>query len=153
MPAIAALLLVAWWRQWLPRRAWWIAVALQAALVASSVVALRTGEADEERVERVVASEASIERHEEAAELFLWASVGVLALLGAAAVVRRDTGARAVAALAVVGTLAIAGLGYRVGHAGGELVYRDGAARAYASAGANAPAVASHGDHDEDDDD
>ena len=35
VPVAAAVVLVPWWRGWLPARAWWLAVALQAALVAS----------------------------------------------------------------------------------------------------------------------
>lgn len=144
MPALAGGLLVAWWRGALPRRAWVIAVALQAVLVAGSVAALRTGEADEERVERVV-SERVIEQHEEAAERFTWAAGVVLVLAAAATVVRRDRSARRLAAVATLGTLCVTILGYRTGQAGGHLVYRDGAASAWAAgaggkaAGGSAP--------------
>ncbi len=80
MPLIAGGLLLAWWRAWLPRRAWLLAVGLQAILVGSGVLALRTGEVEEERVEGVVADR-YIESHEEAAEAFVWASGGVLGLM------------------------------------------------------------------------
>lgn len=75
MPLIAGGLVFAWWRNWLPWRAWLVAVGLQIVLVASGVVALRSGEVEEERVERVV-SESLIEAHEEAAEVFVWGSGG-----------------------------------------------------------------------------
>lgn len=69
LPIAALGLALALWRGWLPARAWVGLVVLQAMLVAGGVVALRTGEADEERVERTV-GEASIEAHEHAAQRF-----------------------------------------------------------------------------------
>lgn len=135
MPLITGGLLLAWWRKWLPARTWVIAVALQAALVGSGILALRSGEVEAERVEQVVA-ERFIEAHEEAAEAFVWAAGGVLAvmLLGLALSSRR-TGPVA-ATMATLGTLVVLGLGYRTGQAGGDLVYRHGAAQAYSSSGA-----------------
>lgn len=134
MPLITGGLLLAWWRNWLPARAWVIAVALQAVLVGSAILALRSGEAEAEPVERVVA-ERFIEEHEEAAEAFVWASGGVLAvmLLGLA-LSSRPSGPVA-ATVATVGTLVVLGLGYRTGQAGGDLVYRHGAAKVYSSGG------------------
>ena len=155
MPVIAAGLLIAWWRQWLPRRTMFVALVLQAVLVASSFIAMRTGEGEEERVEQVVASEASIEAHEEAAEVFLWASMALLALFAAAAFVPRETAARAFASAAVIGTLVVAGLGYQVGRAGGKLVYQEGAASAYAldaQTSTGQPGDSRHHDDDDDDD-
>ena len=136
MPLVASGMLFAWCQKWLPPRAWVIAVALQVVLVASGVLALRSGEAEAERVERVVA-ERFIEEHEEAAEAFVWASGGVLAVM-LLALVRssRRTGPVA-ATVATFGTLIVLGLGYRTGHAGGDLVYRHGAAQAYATGGAS----------------
>lgn len=136
MPLITGGLLLAWWRKWLPARSWVIAVALQAVLVGSGILALRSGEAEAERVERVVA-ERFIEEHEEAAEAFVWASGGVLAvmLLGLALSSRRS--GPVAATVATVGTLVVLGLGYRTGQAGGDLVYRHGAAQAYSSGGAS----------------
>jgi hypothetical protein len=136
MPLITGGPLLAWWRKWLPARSWVIAVALQAALVGSGILALRSGEAEAERVERVVA-ERFIEEHEEAAEAFVWASGGVLAvmLLGLALSSRRS--GPVAATVATVGTLVVLGLGYRTGQAGGDLVYRHGAAQVYSSGGAS----------------
>jgi len=132
MPLVAGFLLLAWWRDWLPRRSWWIAVGLQALLVAGGVAALQTGEADEEAVERVV-SERAIESHEEAAELFVWAAGAVLVLGSAAGLLSREAPARLLAAGTVAGTLAVLGLGVVTGHRGGELVYVHGAAAATAA--------------------
>lgn len=153
MPLLSFGLLLAWWRGWFRPRTWSIAVAAQALLAVSGFVAMRTGEADEERVERVVA-ESAIEAHEEAAELFTWSAVLVLALSVLPLLLHRRPAPAQVAALgASVATLAVLGLGYRVGAAGGELVYRHGAANAFTTAaGAQAlPATTPRGDRDDDD--
>jgi hypothetical protein len=134
MPLVAGGLLVAWWRGWLPARAWVLAIALQTLLVGSGALALRSGEAEEDRVENIVA-ERLIEAHEEAAEAFVWASGGVLGvMLLAMALSARRAGA-ATALVATLGTLVVLGLGYRTGQAGGDLVYRHGAAQAYVGSG------------------
>jgi uncharacterized membrane protein len=156
MPLLAGGLLLAWWRDWLPARAWAISVALQALLVASGVAALQSGEAEEDRVERVVA-ERHIEEHEEAAEAFVAASGAVLGAMLLGLVAARTRAGKPLAAAATVGTLVVLGLGYRTGQAGGALVYQHGAAAAYVGTGAARAAVAStpgfaddDGDHDED---
>jgi len=132
MPLISVALLAAWRGQWLPRRAWIVAVALQAILVISGVVAIRTGGTEEERVEKVVA-ESAIEAHEEAAEAFVWGAAVLLVLaLGAAALPDERT-ARMLATAATAGTLVVLFLGYRTGEAGGRLVYQHGAASVYAT--------------------
>ncbi len=151
MPFVAGGLLFAWWRKWLPARAWFLAIALQAILLGSGVLALRSGQAEEDRVERVVA-ERFIERHEEAAELFVWAGGGALVLMLVAGALGSRRSGLPTAAAATLGTLLVLVLGYRAGQAGGSLVYQHGAAQAYAGGaapGAAAPAVASG--HDDDD--
>ena len=75
--AIAALVFIR--RGARARTAWGISVAALAALLLSGWVSLQTGEQQEERVEDVVAEQA-IHGHEEAAELFLMTTAGVLAL-------------------------------------------------------------------------
>lgn len=132
MPLVSIALLAAWRSQWLPRRAWVIAVALQAVLVISGITAFRTGGAEEERVEKVVA-ESTIEAHEEAAEAFLWGAGILLVLSLAAAVLPNERNALATAAVATAGTLVVLFLGYRTGEAGGRLVYQHGAASVYAT--------------------
>jgi hypothetical protein len=135
MPLLAAGLLAAWRTNVLPRRAWLVAVALQALLLGGGIVGLRTGEAEEERVEKVVA-ERLIEAHEEAAEAFVWGSGTVLLLAIGALAVRTERTARTIALIATAGTLVVLFLAYRTGQAGGELVYRHGAASAYVAADA-----------------
>jgi len=131
----------------MPRRLWAGVAVVQLLLLGSAWVALETGQAQEETVERVVA-ERHIEAHEEAAERFLWlagaATVVVVAgLLGGP----RGEIARWAACAATAATLVAV---VPVGHSGGELVYRHGAASAYASTAADAlPATTAR--HDDDD--
>jgi len=141
MPLLAGGLALAWWRKWLPWRGWLVAVAVQLVLVGSSVLALRSGDAQADRVETVV-PEAFIEQHEEAAEVFTWATGGVLALMLGASLLRSRKVALPLATLATAGTLAVTGLGYRVGEAGGKLVYQHGAASAYTSTSTSPAPVA-----------
>lgn len=121
-----------------PRRVWAVPLAVAAALALSAFAATRTGEAEEDKVEEVLASEAPIHDHEEAGERFLVLS-GVLLLVATAGLARGTVGraARLVTAAGAVGLMAA---GWQVGHTGGELVYRHGAASAYG------PAADSSGD-------
>jgi len=131
------------WALWTGRvglRAWAVIVALQALLVAGGLVAMTTGEGDEDRVEAVV-QERALHLHEEYAEQFIWASGATLALAALVLVGRRTPVSNALAGAVVLATLGVAGLAVRVGHAGGELVYVHGAASAYAPAGPAASAA------------
>jgi hypothetical protein len=112
-----------------PRRAWLIPVAFAVALTSSAFAATQTGEAQEGRVERVV-GESALHGHEEAGERFLVLS-GVLVLVAAAGLVSGTIG-RAARLVTAAGAVALVGAGVQVGHSGGELVYRHGAASAYA---------------------
>ena len=151
-PLLAAGLAFALWRSWLPLRTWWLVVAGQVLLTGSGLLALRTGEADEEAVERVVA-EASIERHEDAAKGFVAASGVALAIALLPLLLRqRPRLVHAAAVATPIAGLGVLGLAWRTGAAGGDLVYRDGAAAAFATGGdANArPApVTPRREHDE----
>jgi len=139
-------------------RTWAVVVALQALLSGSAWLALSTGEGDEDRVERVVAA-GVLEDHEESAERFLALSVVVLAL-AAAGLLRGRVGVAGRIAGAV-GALALIAAGIQVGHSGGELVYRHGAAQAWVTgqaaaeeAGTAAPAApAARAARDDDDGD
>ena len=113
-----------------PRRVWSVPLAFAAALAASAWVATETGESQEDRVERVIARGA-LHGHEEAAERFLVLS-GVLVLVAVGGLARGTVGraSRLVTAAGAVGVLAA---GVQVGHSGGLLVYREGAASAYAN--------------------
>lgn len=127
-----------------PRRAWLVPVAGAVALALSAWMAVLTGESTADRVERVVPA-AVLDEHEEAGEMFLWLSAG-LVLVTAAGLVRGRTGsiARVVATVGAVGLVAAA---YQVGHDGGALVYKHGAASAYAPATPGAPQSSAHEEH------
>ena len=116
-----------------PRRAWSVPTAMAAALALSALVAVKTGEAQDERVERVVA-EQPLEAHEEAAETFLALSGG-LALIVAAGLLRGRAGGLA-SVLGGTGAAALVAVAVYVGHSGGKLVYQYGAASAYTGANA-----------------
>lgn len=128
MPALALLAALAIRSGSVPPRAWAAVVLLQAALAGSGWLALETGEEQEERVEEIVA-ERHIEEHEEQAERFQWAAGVALVVVGAGLLPGAAGGlARGVAVLAALVVLVA---GVQVGHSGGELVYRYGAASAY----------------------
>jgi uncharacterized membrane protein len=151
LPLVAAALALAVWRRRLPRSAFAVVVGLQAVLVAGGVIAMQLGERDAKQVEAIV-GEPAVEAHEERAEAFVWVAGIVLAVSAAALLLPGKLGTGA-AALTVAGTLAVTGLAIRTGEAGGELVYRAGAASAFRSTapgGARAPAVlkAAHEDDD-----
>jgi hypothetical protein len=123
------------WALWTARvrpRAWVVICALQAVLLGAGLVAMNTGEHEEDRVESVV-PEAAISRHEAYAEQFVWASGVTLALAGLVLVFRRPTAMRVLTVASFAGTLVVAGAALRVGHAGGQLVYVHNAGAAYAS--------------------
>jgi len=132
MPLISLGLLVAWRQDWLPARAWVVAVAMQAILLGSGFAASQSGEREEDRVEEVM-PEKFIEAHEEAAETFVLASGIVLALMLAGLLLSGRKEGPWLAATSVAGTIAVAALGVQTGNAGGELVYKHGAATAYVS--------------------
>jgi uncharacterized membrane protein len=120
-----------------PIRAWSIPVVGALALAASAWIAAETGEAQDERVEHVVAEQA-LHRHEKMAEAFLTASAG-LAIVAAIGMLAGMPGRVAT----VVGSLGLVGGATAVGHSGGELVYRYGAASAYIRGGARDSITAS----------
>lgn len=148
VPLFAGGIALAWWRGWLPKRAWWIAVVMQVVLVGSAIGALRSGEAEEDRVEDIV-GEDRIHAHEEAAEQFTLVA-GITAGLMLAGALLGGRLAPIAVGLGLLGSLAGLGLGIRTGQAGGELVYVHGAARAYTDGAAPPKAEAEHAEEDGD---
>lgn len=133
LPIFAAVALWAIRRGTTPRRAWALPVAGAAALALSAFVATQTGEAQEDRVERVV-PERAFDSHEEAAERFLVLS-GVLFVVATVGLARGTIG-RAARIVSTAGAVGLVAAGAQVGHTGGLLVYRDNAASAYATSSA-----------------
>lgn len=128
LPIVALVALWAIRRGTAPRRAWAIPLIVSAALAVSSWVAVETGESQEDRVERVVPEQA-FESHEEGGKQFLVLS-GALVLVVAVGLASGIVG-RSARIIATVGAFALIVHAARVGHSGGQLVYRYGAARAY----------------------
>ncbi len=111
-----------------PLRAWSLPLAMAGLLLASTFAAMRTGEAEEDRVEAVV-PDGVLHEHEEAAERFLVLS-DVLLLVAGAGLIRGNVGAAA-RLITAVGSLGLLVAGAQVGAAGGELVYEHNAGQAY----------------------
>lgn len=111
--------------------AWMVPVALALLLTGSAWVALRTGEAEEDRVEAVVGHDL-LHEHEEAAERFLLFS-GLVTVVGMAGLLGGTVGT-ASRLVATAGSVVVLAVAVQVGAAGGELVYRHGAASAYVEA-------------------
>jgi len=111
-----------------PQRTWLAVVLLQVLLVGSGWLAEQTGHDQEERVEKVVA-ERHVEEHEENAERFLIAGGVTLALVGCGLLA--GTAGGVARAVSVAATLIVLAAAVPLGHSGGELVYRHGAANAY----------------------
>lgn len=146
MPLLAGGLFLSWVRQWLPRRAWWVAVGVQAMTVLSGFASLLTGERDEEVAERVL-SEALIHAHEEAGQGFVAVTIAVFLCALFAGWVEREKLARTLAGLTLVGSLVALALGARAGYMGGQLVYEHGGAAAFGQA---APSMPSSAEADDD---
>jgi hypothetical protein len=147
IPAFAVLAILLIHKGFLPARSWALVVLGQALLLSSGWLALETGEDQEERVERVVA-ERHIEAHEEAAERFLVAAgIGLLASTAGLLPARAGALGRVVGALAA---FAVLSAGVAVGHSGGELVYKHGAASAYFDARAGESTARTPRDSDND---
>lgn len=118
------------------RRAWALPLSFAVALAASAWLAVETGEGQDERVEKVVA-EQPLSTHEDMAETFMAASM-VLAVVAAAGLLGGIPG-HAARLVTAAGSLMLLAGAARVGHSGGELVYKYGAASAYVPS-ANTPA-------------
>ena len=128
-----------------PRRAWSIPLAIALALAASAWAAVETGEEQDERVEDVV-GERPLHAHAEMAEALLVSSA-VLVVIAAGGLLGGVPGRSARVATAV-GSVALVVIAARVGHSGGQLVYKYGAASVYTSssaAGSVAPGAAEPG--------
>lgn len=135
VPLFAVLALFLGRRIMKPHVAWALPVGLLALLLASGVAADKTGEQQEDRVEQVVPKSA-IHEHEEAAELFLMVTAGVLVL--AAGGLMSNALGKTMRVVGTAGTLAVLAAGWNVGHSGGTLVYQHNAGAAYSTtAGVN----------------
>ena len=120
----------------LVRETWALVVLFNLLLVGSVLLAHETGEDTADRVEKII-DEKYVDEHAEAAEWLLWASIGSLVISGAGLLRERRGAAARLGAIVV--SLAVLGIAVRVGHLGGELVYKHGAAKAYVEPAAGGP--------------
>ncbi|MGB2715817.1 MAG: DUF2231 domain-containing protein [Vicinamibacterales bacterium] len=131
IPALAIGFAWAVWSGRVRLRAWIVIAGLQAVLFGAGLLAMNTGEREEDRVEAVV-PDAALDRHEMYAEQFLWATGITLVLAGLVPVLRQRALSKALMSATIAGSLVVAAAAVRVGHAGGQLVYVHNAGSAYA---------------------
>lgn len=127
LPILAVVHLLAFKKGWLPKQSWFVVVGLQILLLIFVLLAKQTGEQDEDLVEKVV-GESAIEHHEEWAERLI-VVVAVTTVVAVATVVLKFF--VPLSWIYVGLTLVTFGFSVQVGHSGGELVYRHGAAEAH----------------------
>lgn len=132
LPVLALGFTWALWKGAVQRRTWAAVVALQALLLGAGLLAMNTGEREEDRVERVVPG-AALKEHETRAEQFVWGTGATLLLAALVLVCRNPRTARALTVATVAGTVIVAAAAIRVGHAGGRLVYEHNAGAAYSA--------------------
>jgi uncharacterized membrane protein len=131
VPVLLLALTIALFRRKVSPRAFLVGVLLQAIVVGGGLLALATGNAEESRVEAVV-SEAALDRHEDLATIFVIMAAATL-VTAVAASFTRDRWSRGFAVVSTGASVGVLALGLAVGHAGGNLVYRDGAASVYSN--------------------
>lgn len=122
MPFLLLLMVILDAKGKMTRQAWALILLLQAFITAGAFAAMKTGGMEEELVERGIAK-AIIHEHEEAAELFTWASVGLLAL-SVLPVLSLGASLRRVLPFVLLGlSVVVLALGLRAGKLGGALVW------------------------------
>lgn len=129
MPLIALFILIGIRKNLFNSRVWLIVIFVQSLFAISTIVAVRTGGNEEETVEKIVA-EKYIEAHEELAEKVPWAA-GVILLFTILGCLKSDKFSTSFQIFSIISMFALGGLVLKVGHSGGELVYKHNAASAY----------------------
>ena len=131
------------------RTVWLIPVIIQVVIILASFAAMKSGENEEDRVEKVV-KEHYIEEHEEAAKVFLGTAILSLLIMGYGL---KESDMQDKARIAGI-ILLFAGMGavLYAGKLGGELVYQHGAASAYIDSGIQSIVPESNGKAEKEDD-
>jgi len=129
LPILSTLILYFIMKKSFSSQLWIIALVFQGLTVATGYLALETGEMDEEKVEKVL-SKKLIHEHEEAAEIFVGASV-IVFVLGVLSLFIKESYRSKLRIASSVLSLVLPLLVYRAGHLGGELVYKHGAGNAF----------------------
>lgn len=134
-----------------PLRTWGLVVVLAVLLWGFAWAASWSGHREHERVEEILASDEPVEEHEEAGENVVLIT-GIVAGLAVLGFLPRVAG-RSARWLTLLGAVVALAAGVRTSYLGGELVYRHGAAAAYADSTAVsvAPAEAEPASEPEDD--
>lgn len=131
MPALTLGILLLVRLGWVDRRSFIIAAGLQVALAASSLAALKSGHDDAVVVEGY-ASDQAMAAHDARAHQFVYVAVGTSLLFGLLLLSDRKRALQPLALAVVVVAVMVQGYaGYRVGDAGGRLVYVGTAADAH----------------------
>ncbi|CAN5754302.1 hypothetical protein BH11MYX3_BH11MYX3_38660 [soil metagenome] len=130
MPMIAIMIWLGVRRGWFTPRVWLIAAVLQGATLCGGLAALKTGGDDGALVEGY-ASEEALATHEARAHWFLYVAGANLVLCGVTVLQRERIRQQLLGAIAIVGLFAGSYAGYRVGDAGGRLVYVGNASDAH----------------------
>ena len=129
MPLVAIGVAIALARGLVDKRAWALVVALQLFVVVGGFAAMNTGHTEEETVERIVEKK-FVHEHEERGEVFVYTATVTLAL-AASAFFAGPQRLAMIAGATALGTMVGFVLAVRAGQAGGELVFKHGAASAY----------------------
>lgn len=123
MPVLLSGLLWAIVARRLSARAWLVGLLLQGVVLGAAVIALRTGEQDEERVE-ARAGEALLEAHERSAQAFTLVAGGAFLAAVVAFGLRKRPRAFLMSGLGAVAlSVGMLALGIQAGHRGGMLVH------------------------------
>lgn len=122
LPLIAAAIWLGQSRLRWPENLGLLVVGLQLLLTLSSFAVLKTGEIEDELIgDRL--PHAALHEHEEAAEVFAWATLGALALSLLPLLLEQRRLRILLSSAALVAMIVVAGLAVKTGKAGGELVY------------------------------
>lgn len=130
LPLVTIVLSLLFWRHSVQKPAFILVALLHAVLTISSYVAIETGEDEEKIVQQVVGKEL-VHEHEEKAELFASSTLIPLVLALSLFIPAGLKLFQINLGVLFVMQIALIFLAYDVGHSGGELVYRHGAADAY----------------------
>lgn len=133
MPALAAGFAWALWTGRVRPRAWLVVVALQAMVLGAGLLAVNTGEREEDNVQSIVPGSA-LEQHEQRAEEFVWLAGLTLGIAAVGLVLPWRRASKFAALATVAATIVVTAAAVRVGEAGGRLVYSHNAGAAYSTA-------------------
>lgn len=127
LPLLLLLVILGQKKGLLSMQTWWLLAVLQVISAGTGYLAMEAGEDDEEKVEKFV-PEAAIEEHEEKAEVFVYTSAGLMALILLAGFFPQR---QSLKILSLVISLAVAAMAVGTGHTGGKIIYQFGGAQGH----------------------